>query len=183
MCDNTSKPAPSARPARWKTSAVMTAMAMAATHAPGSVCVSGPMPSPGIMLPSTSCRSGSMEANSSHSKCPMPAPLGPGCSDTCRTLAAQCPPVGMHLVHQHAHVFGIDLGRDAVAEIEHVTGMIAVAVQHGAGFAADYLGAGAQDRGIEVALQRHLAGHRAARVGEVDGPVHAQRGAAGVGHR
>jgi hypothetical protein len=77
-------------------------------------------------------------------------------------------------------VLGIDFRRDAVAEVEHVAGVIAVAVEHGAGLAADHFGTRAQDRRIEVALQGDAVAS-AACVAEIDGPVDAQRGAAGVG--
>ena len=36
----------------------------------------------------------------------------------------------MHGVDQHAQVIRVDVGRDAVAEIEHVTGPATVARQH-----------------------------------------------------
>ena len=64
-----------------------------------------------------------------------------------------------------------------------MAGVVAVAVHHRAGLAADHRRAGAQDRRIEVALQRHAPRHRGTRVGQVDRPIHAQRRAAAVGQR
>src|SRR5690242_17584816 len=73
------------------------------------------------------------------------------------SVAAQGAAVGVHLVHQYLHVLRVDFRRDAVAEVEHVAGVVAVAVEHGARLAADHVRPGAQDRGVEVALQRDLA--------------------------
>jgi len=48
--------------------------------------------------------------------------------------------VRVHRVDQHGDIFRIDVGRDAMAEIEHVAGMRAEVVEHAAHFAADNFG-------------------------------------------
>ena len=46
----------------------------------------------------------------------------------------------VHRADQNGDVFGIDIGRDAVAEVEDVAGMRAEIIEHAADFAADYFG-------------------------------------------
>ncbi len=87
----------------------------------------------------------------------------------------------MHRVDEDAEAFGIDVRRDAVAEVEHVARMRTETVQGRTDFGFDDRGLGVQHGGVDIALQRNAVADAAARFVEADRPVQAERRAAGVG--
>src|SRR3569832_172525 len=90
------------------------------------------------------------------------------------------PATAVHGLDQDADVVRVGELRNAVAEVEHMAWMVAVAVDDACDFATDDIRRAVQGAGIEIALQRHLAAHAAARFADVDAPVEADRvGAAG----
>ena len=68
---------------------------------------------------------------------------------------------------------GIHIGRDAVAQIEHVPGARAEAVEHPHGLRAQRFGRREQRRRVQIALQRHAAADRPPRRRKIRGPVDA----------
>ena len=70
--------------------------------------------------------------------------------------------VGLHCLDQQCDPFGIDIGRDAVPQVEHVSGARAEALEHAPGFGAQDLRRREQRRRIEIALQGDPAVHRRA---------------------
>src|SRR5687767_7754841 len=75
------------------------------------------------------------------------------------------------LVHRGDHrrgVFRGRLGQDAMAEVEHMAGPAAIAVQHPDHLLSYTLRAGEQDAGVEIALQRDPVPDSRPRVGQLD---------------
>src|SRR5690606_32366251 len=88
----------------------------------------------------------------------------------------------VHRLEECLGVFGIDFRSDAVAQIEHMAGAMAVGRQDACNFSADRCGAGIKHRRVHVALQRYLATHPRPGTADVAGPVEAQRFGADIGH-
>lgn len=73
-----------------------------------------------------------------HKTAPVPFPA----PSTSRPFlgGAQAAPVGVHGVDQYLDVVGVHFRRDAVAQVEHMAGVVAEAVEHGARLARHDLG-------------------------------------------
>ena len=81
-------------------------------------------------------------------------------------------------IHQHAEMIGIDIRRDAVTEIEHVSRAIAVTREDIRHTLLNRFGIFTQQRRVQIALQRHPIAGVPTRIGEVCSPVNAKRIAA-----
>src|SRR5574340_1696388 len=96
--------------------------------------------------------------------------------------AAHGTALAMNRLDQHAHLVRIGELRNTVAEVEHVAGVVAVAVDDAGDLGADAVRGTVQRAGIEVALQGNLAVYAAAGLADVEGPVESERGGADPGH-
>ena len=86
--------------------------------------------------------------------------------------------VGVHGVHHGRDILRRRELGDTVAQIKYVSVAVfrlAEGVQHFMHLGADLLGAGEQDRGVQIALQTDLVADQLARLRQVHGPVQAHR--------
>src|SRR3954468_14174997 len=97
------------------------------------------------------------------------------------TTAANRAAVPMHFVDQFRNVLRRRELRNAMPEIEHVSRVIAEAVEHRARFHANGSRRRKQHRRVDIALERDLAAYPFARLAEIDGPVEPDRIDAGLG--
>ncbi len=86
----------------------------------------------------------------------------------------------LHDARQHGRV---GVGRNAVAEVEHVGARSTAALQHVAGRAPRAPATGAQQRRVDVALQRHVGADTPRGLVERQAPIDADRVDADVAHR
>ena len=77
----------------------------------------------------------------------------------------------VYRVHQHRYLVRIDIGMNAVPQVEYMAVGFTESCQHLGHMPADRRGGGIQYRGIQVPLQRNPVPRNAARGFDVHGPV------------
>ena len=88
-----------------------------------------------------------------------------------------------HRSDQGGEVVRIDVGCDAVSQVENVARAAAKTFQGIPDFPADHVRIGQQDGRVQVALQRDLSTDSPTRLGEGHGPVQSDRVATAVCNR